>query len=247
LNEAIKKDVISVSKASRVASILTAENAASLIEFAEMHNFAQIEREVARRNPKLAKPDKIKSLSEDLSHLEVTVARKTLEKLRRAQSLEAARGKRNLGEVLDAVLDEYLKHKDPVKKAERALARKTQPARGLNREKLSASSKAPSESPAELCVHRVNASKRVSLTAEQKHQVMARDRGRCTHVDHSGNRCESERWLHIHHINPVSQGGGNEPANLTTLCSFHHDLVHQLSLPLEGQVTWLRSPRARYG
>lgn len=28
--------------------------------------------------------------------------------------------------------------------------------------------------------------------------------------------------------------------------SSHHDLVHQLSLPLEGQVTWLRSPRVSY-
>jgi hypothetical protein len=25
--------------------------------------------------------------------------------------------------------------------------------------------------------------------------------------------------------------------------SFHHDLVHQLTLPLDNQVTWLRSPQ----
>jgi hypothetical protein len=45
---------------------------------------------------------------------------------------------------------------------------------------------------------------------------------------------------------PVSRGGTNDPENLTTLCGFHHDLAHQLSLPIDGQITWLRSPSAKY-
>src|SRR5262249_527268 len=89
-------------------------------------------------------------------------------------------------------------------------------------------------------------SERTPLTAAQKHAVFKRDQGRCTHVDASGRRCNQDRWLHTHHIVHVSQGGNNEPENLTTLCSFHHDLVHQLSLPIEGQVNWLRSPQRGY-
>jgi hypothetical protein len=225
LEKAIRDEVISVSKASRISSLLSEANAAELIEFAGRHTYAEIDREVVRRNPKAARRDKVKPLSEDQAHIEMTVSKKTLEKLKRAHALEASRGRKDLGEVLDSVLDEYLKHKDPVVKADRVLNRKPR---------------------AELCVHRVNPSRRVGLTAEQKHQVMARDRGQCTHVDQSGSRCENDRWLHVHHIRPVNKGGGNEPSNLTTLCSFHHDLVHQLSLPIEGQVTWLRSPRASY-
>jgi hypothetical protein len=88
--------------------------------------------------------------------------------------------------------------------------------------------------------------KRIPLTAAQKHAVYLRDQGKCTHRDHTGNRCEQDRWLDIHHIVPVSLGGSNDPENLTLLCSHHHDLAHQLSLGIEGQVTWLRSPRVAY-
>ncbi|MGE3682447.1 MAG: HNH endonuclease [Bdellovibrionales bacterium] len=87
---------------------------------------------------------------------------------------------------------------------------------------------------------------RVPLTAAQRHAVFARDGGRCTHMDQQGRQCKEDKWLSIHHIQPVSAGGNNEPENLTLLCSHHHDLVHQLSLPIMGQVSWLRSPLAAY-
>jgi len=83
-------------------------------------------------------------------------------------------------------------------------------------------------------------------SSEQKHAVFLRDQGKCTHVGHNKKRCGDDRWTQIHHIIHVNQGGTNDLENLTTLCSFHHDLVHQLSLPLEGQVSWLRSPRTPY-
>lgn len=89
--------------------------------------------------------------------------------------------------------------------------------------------------------------KRVPLTAEQKHQVNHRDKGQCTFVDQHGKRCENKRWVHIHHIRHVQDGGTNDPDNLTTLCAYHHDLTHQLTLPIEGQITWLREPIAPYG
>ncbi|MBI2605974.1 MAG: HNH endonuclease [Deltaproteobacteria bacterium] len=39
-------------------------------------------------------------------------------------------------------------------------------------------------------------------------------------------RCEQKRWLQVHHIKPVSLGGGNTLENLTTLCSGHHRMRH---------------------
>ena len=98
--------------------------------------------------------------------------------------------------------------------------------------------------PHELCAHRV--SKRTPLTADQRHTVNLVDGAQCTHVGSDGKRCPEKRWLQVHHIVPVSQGGSNDPENLTTLCWHHHDLVHQLSVALEGQVSWLRSPSVEY-
>jgi 5-methylcytosine-specific restriction endonuclease McrA len=126
------------------------------------------------------------------------------------------------GEVLEPCLDLYLDRFDPVRKAERA-----KPKNSVRTEK--------------------SGSGRQPLTAEQKHAVFRRDQGRCTHFNAQGERCNSDRYIQIHHIQHVSQGGGNEPENLTTLCSFHHDLVHQLTLPLDNQITWLREPQVRYG
>jgi hypothetical protein len=239
LMNAVKQRKISASKANRIVSSLTKDNAQELIEFAVAHSSGQIDAEMARRDPKAARKNKVKYLSQDLAQVEITLSRITLEKLKRAQELEGSAG---LSHALDAVLDVYLKQKDPVMKAERALNRGLKNQTGTP---VAKSVPAPS-STRELCSSRVNRSRRVSLTAGQKHQVIARDQGRCTHIGHDGKRCETERWLHIHHVKPVSLGGTNDPANLTTLCSFHHDLVHQLSLPLEGQVTWLRTPRAVY-
>jgi len=76
--------------------------------------------------------------------------------------------------------------------------------------------------------------------------VNARDRGRCQFVDANGKRCENDRWIHQHHKIPVSLGGGNDHKNMISLCSFHHDLVHQLSFSLGGQVSWLGEPGQAY-
>jgi methylphosphotriester-DNA--protein-cysteine methyltransferase len=84
------------------------------------------------------------------------------------------------------------------------------------------------------------------LSASEKHAVFLRDEGRCTFVNERGERCGADRYLHVHHIKMVSHGGTNELSNTTTLCAAHHDLVHQLSLPIEGQINWLRAPVAEY-
>lgn len=71
-----------------------------------------------------------------------------------------------------------------------------------------------------------SASRRSALIAASSHAVRLRDQGRCTHVDDNGVRCEHRRWLHVHHVVPVSHGGSDEVENLTMLCSGHHQLEH---------------------
>jgi|GEM_PF-1882966 len=69
------------------------------------------------------------------------------------------------------------------------------------------------------------AARRRKDTAE--HVVNERDQHSCQAMDDAGNLCSQNRWLHIHHIVPRSEGGGDDPDNLITLCSFHHHLLHR--------------------
>ena len=91
------------------------------------------------------------------------------------------------------------------------------------------------------CANRTTA-RRVPLTADEKHAVVLRDQGRCTYKNEEGIRCNSDRWVDIHHIILRSEGGSNHPDNLTTLCSFHHDLIHQMAFPINEE--WIRSRAA---
>ena len=54
--------------------------------------------------------------------------------------------------------------------------------------------------------------------------VMTRDNDRCQVTG-----CPSRLSLHVHHRTPVSRGGEHIPANLVSLCDFHHALE-----PAEG-------------
>ncbi len=266
LKAAIQGGRLSVSKASRIVSALTPQNAAGLVDFAIKHSWEKINHEVARVAPKSRAQDKVKFVSEDLVQVTVTISKTAFDNLKCAEALATQKGKKlaGRGDVVEIALREYVERHDPVRKAKRAAARKVtmdEKKKTFSTSKQALVSNMPeggnlkfpisistAEVPKEpkLCVHRVLRSERVKLTAEQKHVVFNRDQGRCTHTNIEGERCGNDRYLHVHHIIPVSHGGGNEPDNLTTLCSSHHDLVHQLSLPLDNQVTWLRSPTARY-
>ena len=258
---ALIESSLSVSKASRIVSALNKENSAQLIQFALTHTTNEINREVARRNPK-AGQESVKYLSEEYFEIKIQASKDFPEKLKRIEAIQAQRGKKaGPGAALEAACDEYIRRYDPVQKTARAIRRKekawsTKSYLAANLESgefhrvgsetgPGAGAKAYDVNPAELCLNKVG-NKRMPLTAEQKHEVFARDGGKCTQVNAKGERCGSDRWVHIHHIVEVSRGGNNNSENLTTLCSFHHDLVHQLSFPIEGQINWLRSPEIAY-
>ena len=60
--------------------------------------------------------------------------------------------------------------------------------------------------------------------------VRLRDGERCTVPG-----CRSAQFLELHHIDPLSEGGGHEPENLTTLCGAHHDARHDGRLIIRGR------------
>jgi len=221
LRTALEEQRLSVAKASRIVSVLSAENASELIDFASRHTSRETDLEVARRTGRDG--------NERCSSLKIPV--RVLEKLKHVQSLM---GVVEFEAMLESLADYYIEREDPVKKAERALAKRAasaesgpaNSARSERAESVRSKSRAPSRNSAH--------PKRKPLTAHELHTVNARDGRRCAFIDANGNRCPNERWLHVHHLQSVARGGTNEPENLVTLCSRHHQLVHQFSNSLRA-------------
>lgn len=236
LKEAIESENLSVAKASRMVSALTIENASHLIAFAKAHSTRDLECEVAKISPKARTHERTRAISGELVEVKVFLSKEVFKNLKRAQDLGAQKRSKHLdlAATLELVLEDFVTRNDPIQKAERASARsQVRKQRAQVREK-----------EGQLRTFRVQ--KRQPLRAATKQEVTLRDQGRCTFVDQQGRRCSSRRWLEVHHLLKVSQGGTNEPSNLATLCSTHHDLVHQLSLPIDGQVSWVREKKVEY-
>ncbi|MGZ3721365.1 MAG: HNH endonuclease [Bdellovibrionales bacterium] len=237
LESALVSRKITVSKANRIVSIITADNAQELVDFAINNSTRNVEREVRRRNPKAAVKPKIKPLTADTDMLQSPIPRETTENIETAQILLAQKTSKYQGipETLTLVFKDYVERHDPLRKAQRA------------QNKKSAQTNSPKPSArAEKSARKYSISKRTDLTAAEKHAVDLRDGRMCTHIGKDGRRCCEKRWIQYHHIIRVADGGSNHPDNIATLCTFHHDLVHQMVLPLEGERSWLRSPRSDY-
>lgn len=222
LGVAISDGSLTVAKASRFVPKLNRRNAKEMIQFARTHSTREIEQHLT--------PDQMVSLK---------IKRSTMAKLKRAQAVVP--GNRGLDEVLNRALTEFLEKADPVERAKRHETEKAKATGGVKAMRV----KELRTFGVAKGIHamRMGSSR---LSAATKHAVNLRDKGRCTFILPGGKRCANERWLEIHHIRPRSEGGSDEISNLTTLCSEHHDLVHQLSLPLEGQVSWLRQRTRGY-
>jgi hypothetical protein len=123
LKIAIEQGELSLSQAKRVTSVITNENAGELIEKAQTLTQRQLEREVARINPKIATPECTRYVNEERVEIRVCVSEAVMKKIKRAQDLESQRTSSacNLEVNLEAIVDLYLEKRDPVKKAQRIL------------------------------------------------------------------------------------------------------------------------------
>lgn len=212
LQSAIQNGSLSVSKARKIAPVLTLANQEEWVEKAKALSTRKIEEEVARVAPREATPERMKFVSENRLELRMGISKALQEKLKRVQDLEAQRTGRavSVEETLDALLNVYLEAKDPVKRAARVLKRKVN-----------------ADAPVTGQVKRLETSEnREPIPAAIRHQIQLRDGGRCSHVDPNGSLCENRRWLDVHHVLERSQGGGNDLENLVTLCAPHHKMEH---------------------
>ncbi len=204
LKEALRNQEITVSKARRIASVMTKDNSEHWLELAKTLPKPQLEKEVAKVAPKAATPEKAKYVSEDRLQINLGVSEKCMRRLRRVQDLVSQKNRKpaSLEDSLGELLEFYLQRNDPIEKAKRC-AKLPGPGPGEN-EEMKGSRK---------------------LLAQIKHQINLRDQGQCTHV-HDGKRCANSRWLEFHHKVPLAKGGSNNLDNLTTLCWSHHRIQH---------------------
>jgi predicted restriction endonuclease len=128
----------------------------------------------------------------------------------------------------------YLEKKDPVIRAQRVLSKKIKTERPPTSTELEPrgqphqiflNSQDPDESPSSTSKNKTQETQDLSfrkpIPTDLKHRVYLRDQGQCQKDD-----CHDSRWIDIHHIKPVSQGGLNILENLITLCKAHHHLEH---------------------
>ena len=206
---AVESNKFATAKAARFVSILKPDNVETFIEHATNLNYRDLDHQVAAINPKKRRSNH-KPIDADRVRSSHDMPKDFPKKLKRLAHLL----NKDESEALEYSVDLALNKLDPVKKAERAKPRISH------------------QEPKELCVHGISIAKRKSLPAATKHAIHRRDQGQCTEIHEDGTRCQNKNWLHIHHIVAVEDGGTNELSNLTTLCSTHHEIRHQLEFQL---------------
>ncbi len=69
-----------------------------------------------------------------------------------------------------------------------------------------------------------------SVSIALRKKIFMRDRGVCRTPG-----CGRTSFLELHHVRPVSEGGGNEPENLLLQCSRCHANIHEGRLRIDGE------------
>lgn len=204
LKEAIARGALSVSKARKITPVLTNENKTEWLEKAVNLSQRDLEREIARAQPRPLPVDRIKYVTGERLELRMGISEEIFEKLKYARDLTSQRSREpaTLEATLEAALNCYLEKHDPVRKAQRA--RKSEPV-----------------------ARQVTEGERPAIPAAVFHAVNTRDGWRCAFV-YNGERCRERRFLEIHHKLPLARGGEHSVDNLITLCAKHHKYHHRI-------------------
>lgn len=145
--------------------------------------------------------------------------------------------------VFAAVMDYYLAHRSPERRAAR---RRETAAVGPNgsRATRSRSTRAGRSSRTS------GSSRRTSTDGERSRRIPAairdrvyeRDGGRCTFVGTTGKRCNETERLEIDHVTPFALGGTNDLPNLRLLCRAHNRLAAEQAYGKAHMRRFARSP-----
>jgi hypothetical protein len=226
LKRAVREGRINLSAAKRVASVVTAENKNEWLKKASELSQRELEMAIAEQDPKALVRDRIKPLREDKLELKCCISLESERLIRRVQDIESQRRRENvdLEQALIAMAQAYLRANDPVERAKRQKMRRCSHKGGV----LSLSSETTKpENGADRASPPVFRSIRTPMPQAVTHAVNRRDEGRCVWTDPRGKRCESRRFVELHHIQPLSHGGKHDVQNIATVCKGHHQAIHE--------------------
>ncbi|MCM2280667.1 MAG: hypothetical protein NDI61_02335 [Bdellovibrionaceae bacterium] len=125
LQEAISAGELTVSKAVRITSVINEANQQKWIGLALELPKRDLEREVARENPRAARPEQARFLDAHTLELSTPLSEVSYKKLERVREVMASAAGEwlSLETVIERLSEFYLERKDPVRKAERAMHR----------------------------------------------------------------------------------------------------------------------------
>jgi 5-methylcytosine-specific restriction endonuclease McrA len=214
---------LNITKAKTIASVITPTNHETWIEKAKSLSKDKLSYEVAKVSPAPFKPEKAKMVSEDRGRIEFELSREVMELQRRAQELVSQKQRTfaSLPMTQKALLEFYLKHHDPISKAERAEARKSRGKSRVSNGPKPQNSKTQEDSP-----DRSRERSPGKPRADVRHALNLRDKGKCQAKMPDGSICGSMLWVDHHHIIRKCDGGADTLDNLVTLCSSHHRMWH---------------------
>ncbi len=226
LKQAIDSGSLTVARARKITPVLTLENKSEWIALAQTLPKLELEKEVARVCPKAAVKERAEYISADRLKLAFGVSEEFMKLLKRVQDLESQRTNRPVKyeESMTAALKVYIEKRDPVEKAKKNCLRSANLVKSSS--DLLGVAYSQSAEEKDVHVHGHIPFFRTPLGAGLRHKINLRDEGQCTHEIGPGKRCSTSRWIQVHHIIPIRQGGTNELQNLTTLCSAHHRMKH---------------------
>jgi hypothetical protein len=228
LQSAIIDGDVSISMAKRVLPVINETNEEKWVHDLKTKTKREIEKEVAKENPRAAVPEQARYVSEKIIELKVGFSEENFEILKRSQELCAQKLGRmvSLEETIVHLGREFNGKADPVKKAERAHERAVRKkdgkvqleseilCPGLKTENTVVKSTSPKPRPKPAVVY---------------HAVNLRDKGRCQAKMPNGKTCGDAKWIDVHHVIEVANGGPTTPENLITLCRAHHRMWHDHS------------------
>ncbi len=246
---ALEKRRATVSKLRKICPVITEKTEVEWLNLVAECSSRIVEKAVARARPEELAPERVTYKSESLLELRLGITEETLSKLKRLQDLLSQKEKKNVNasRALEMLVELGLEKLDPVKKAQRAIRRQEQKSQTVeidNQNQLPGNAQPPQHLPtiSQAISKSAAASRQVKISnrfqkkarpsarrrfsAKLTYAAQLRDQGQCTHTAPSGERCSHWRWLDVHHLKPLPQGGRDELENLTKLCSAHHRMPH---------------------
>jgi hypothetical protein len=223
LQEKLRAQEITLSNAKMIAPVLTSENQHQWLSAAASLSKRELEKEIAKEFPEKQIQEQTRYVSEQRIELKLGISEELHEKLKRVQDLVSTQSGKaaSLEETLEAALALYIEKKDPVEKAHRAQARMEKaksPVPGQDNER--------SNSNISLIPNLNSNNNPRFIPAWLVHAILRRDQGQCSFRSSQGDRCSQRRWLEIHHVQPLAQGGKNQLENLRLICRGHHQVLH---------------------